>query len=237
MRRLAVEFGKEVRFTYVMGGLAREVQDGAQHACTSLDASAASAMPVDPRVWLERPPRSTYPACQAVKAAGEQGLDGPLLRVLREGFMLRRAALDTADALVAAAREVRGLDLARFAIDLRSHAIVELFGADLDRAAAWAPDGAERAALPTVVIGDRVLRGVWELEPLRTALLDAGAVSSGDTPGVEAALRRFGAMTTAEVAAVCALPLPRAASELWRLAGEWAVRHERVLASSLWLPA
>ena len=55
-----------------------------------------------------------------------------------------------------------------------------------------------------------------------------------DRPGVEEALRRFGTLATAEVAAVCDLPGPRAAAELWRLAGEWRVRSERRLTGELW---
>jgi hypothetical protein len=56
-------------------------------------------------------------------------------------------------------------------------------------------------------------------------------------PGVEEALRRFGPMATAEVAAACDLPGPGAPAELWRLAGEWRVRAERVLGGELWTAA
>ena len=48
------------------------------------------------------------------------------------------------------------------------------------------------------------------------------------------ALRRFGSMATAEVAAVCDLPGPRAPAELWRLALEWRVRAERLGTGYLW---
>ena len=58
---------------------------------------------------------------------------------------------------------------------------------------------------------------------------------SSDGPrSVEDALRRFGTMATAEVAAVCDLPGPRAPAELWRLATEWRVRAERVGTDYLW---
>lgn len=233
LRRVLSEFAGDVRITYIMGGLAREVADAGAHALAVLDASAASGMPVDPRAWLDRPPRSTHPACQAVKAAAEQHLEGPYLRVLREGFMLERAALDTADGLIAAARRVPGLDMARFEIGLRSHAIAEAFGADLERAAG--------APTPTFVVtgphgGERRLEAEWQLAPLRDAVLAAGARAGdrGGFPRPEDALRRFGRMTTAEVAAVCDLPGPRAATELWRLAGEWRVRRDRVLAGDVW---
>jgi predicted DsbA family dithiol-disulfide isomerase len=132
-----------------MGGLARELSRPLETMRHVLDAGEASGMPVDPRLWLDHPPRSSYPACQAVKAAAEQGLDGPYLRVVREGLMARRQKLDTADTLVAAARGVAGMDVARFAVDLQSAAIVEAFGADLDRARAAALDGEPRVALPS----------------------------------------------------------------------------------------
>jgi hypothetical protein len=72
---------------------------------------------------------------------------------------------------------------------------------------------------------------------LRAAALAAGAAPDGGLPGVEDALRRFGRMATPEVAAVCDLPGPRAAAELWRLASEWRVRPDRVLTGELWAAA
>src|SRR5258707_2394012 len=133
-RRLQSEFGNDLRFTYVMTALARTIERPLEQLSDWLDAAAASGMPVDPRLWLEAAPTTTYPACMAVKAAAEQRLDEPYLRALREGFALRRRKLDTADALVDAARPVAGMNTDRFRIDLGSHAIVEAFGADLDRA-------------------------------------------------------------------------------------------------------
>jgi hypothetical protein len=63
----------------------------------------------------------------------------------------------------------------------------------------------------------------------------AGAPASVPAPpSIDEALRRFGSMSTAEVAAVCDLPGPRAPAELWRLAMEWRVRSERVGSGYLW---
>ena len=229
MRRIVTEFGDDVAVTYVMGGLARQVSDPHELLRETLAASAASGMPVDPRVWDGRPgeraPRSSYPACQAVKAAAEQGAEGPYLRVLREGFMVRRRVLDTPDALEAAAREVPGLDLGRFAIDLRSDAIVEALGADLERAR-------EGPGLPAFLVAGEPVAP----EALRDAVATAGA-RARPLPSVEEALRRFGTMAVPEVAAVCDLPAQRAAAELWRLAMEWRARPERVLAGELWAAA
>jgi putative protein-disulfide isomerase len=234
---MLTEFGDQVRITYVMGGLAREFQRPLGELPHVLDAVAATGMPADPRLWLDRPPASSYPACQAVKAAAEQGLDGPYLRVLREGLMVRGQAMDAAPALIEAARQVQGMNVERFEIDLRSHAIVEAFGADLERARAAAPEGRERVPFPSFEVegGERLL-GEHRPERLRAAVAAAGA-EPGPLPGVEEALARFGTMATPEVAAVCDLPGPRAAAELWRLAADWRVRQERVLAGELWAPA
>jgi putative protein-disulfide isomerase len=243
LRRVSAEFGDDVRITYVMGGLAREFREPVKTMREVLDAAAASGMPTDPRLWLQAPPRSSYPACQAVKAAAEQGLDGPYLRALREGLMVGRRKLDTADALIDAAARVAGLDAARFEIDLRSDATVEAFGADLERARAAARDGEDRVPLPTFRVEGqsssddaRWLYARTEPEELRAAALAAGARSQ-PLPDVAEAVRRFWPIATVEVAAVCDRPLPLAAAELWRLASAFRVRPERVLAGELWAVA
>jgi len=251
LRRLQAEFGDSLSFTYVMGGLAREFRRPTETMHHVLDACAASGMPVDPRVWLDAPPRSSYPACHAVKAAAEQGLDGPYLRVVREGLMVERRSMDNADALTDAARRVPGLNVDRFKIDLQSAAIAEAFAADLERTRAAAPEThtEERRRVPFpsfefradgASASDPPLSAVYDSgdpDELRAAALAAGASANGPLPGVEDVLRRFGRVATPEVVAACDLPGPRAAAELWRLASEWRVRAERVLSGELWQPA
>ena len=94
-------------------------------------------MPADPRVFLRDPPSSTHPAGLAIAAVAEQGDPGPFIRRLREAILLERRRMDTAPALLDAARETiparPGLDLERLRIDFGSNAIVERFGADLER--------------------------------------------------------------------------------------------------------
>ena len=214
LRRVLAEFGDGVRITYVMGGLARQVDKPLEVARQWLEAGEGG-MPVDARAWWDAPLSSTYPASLAVKAAAEQGLDGPYLRRVREGIALERRKLDNADGLTAMAREVPGMNVDRFANDLRSHAIVEAFGADLEQARAgeglprWEVDG-------RVTTDPAAVRGLIE-------------APSQPLPSIEEALRRFGRMATAEVAAVCDLPGPRAPAELWRLALEWRTRRDNEL--------
>ncbi len=184
-RRVEREFDAGVRTTCVMGGLAREFGPPEALVAEWLDAGDASGMPVDPRLWWEGPPRSSFPACLAVVAAREQGFDKALLRRLRVGFMTVRRKLDTTEALLAPGT----------AIDLR---------------------------------------GGWE--EVQDGLRAAGAEPAvpGETPGVEDVLRRAGPLALPEVAALCDLPAPRAAAELWRLTTESRARPERRLTGELW---
>src|SRR3954468_15304735 len=241
LRKLMVEFGENVSWTYVMGGLARDYTNTpdarADRVAEWLDAADEGGMPIDPRLWRDGPIGSSYPACMAVKAAADQGPEaaGRYLRVLREGLMCFRRKLDTTEALVEEARRA-GLDVERFRIDLGSHAIVEAFGADLEETRAGAPEGRERIPFPSVLFEGRpAAHEFHSYDELRAAAERAGAVPTGDpAPSVIDALRRFGTMATAEVAAVCELPGPRAPAELWRLASEWKVRPVRVVTGELW---
>jgi protein-disulfide isomerase-like protein with CxxC motif len=262
VRRLMTEFGDELSWTFVMGGLARDYESGGEGVLSYrelveewLDVADEGGMPIDPRLWIEGPIRTTYPACMAVRAAAEQAGDGgyAYLRALREGLLCFRRKLDTTEALVEEARRVR-LDVQRFRIDLDSHATVEAFGRDLDeardvpgeaRAAGQVKrvEGKERVSFPTMAFvgeagGRRWVCGYNPYEVYREAALALGAAPrDGEPPGVLDALVRFGRMATLEVEAVCGLAGPQAAAELWRLASEWRAKPVRVLTGHLWEPA
>lgn len=209
LRRLMWEFGDGLRFTWVMGGLARSYGSGYRDSesgvgsgtsCFSdlmaqwLETAADSGMPTDPRLWSRNPITSSYPACLAVKAAAEQGTEVAYryVRRLREGLMTERKKLDHAEALIGEAGPA-GLDLERFRIDLNSNAITEAFAADLDevrnppagaRAAGKVSDteGHERVSFPSAVFRgeDGSEHGVWGSHPY-DAYRDA-AVAAGATP-------------------------------------------------------
>src|SRR5215213_4757170 len=145
VRKLMTEFGDALRWRFVMGGLARDLAPGESPAAPLpaearaglmdewLRVSARTDAPLDPLIWVESPLRTTYPACMAVKAAAEQAADGGYryLRRVREAIMCERRKLDGAEALVDEAGRA-GLAVERFRLDLRSNAITEAFGADLD---------------------------------------------------------------------------------------------------------
>lgn len=158
--------------------------------------------------------------------------------------MCRRRKLDSTESLVEEARAAGDLDIERFRIDLGSHAILEAFAADIDRATAVADEhrapGSDRVKLPSLEFraADGTVHGVYgpdDYPRLREAAVNAGAVpASAVTPSVEEALARFETMASSEVATVCELPGPRAPAELWRLAADWRVRAERLGSGELW---
>jgi putative protein-disulfide isomerase len=237
LRRLMWEFGEQLSFTWVMGGLAREYGPDSpdQQIALWLDVAAESGMPIDPRLWLENPIASTYPACQAVKAAAEQGPDAAYsyLRRLREGLLTGRRKLDHAEALVGEAGPAR-LDVARFRIDLASNAIVEAFAADLEEVRS------DRLALPSAVFraqdGSRHgVPGPSPYESYRDAALAVGAkpVTERRPEPIEV-VERFGRAATREVEVLTGRPRPVVEAELWALAREWRLRPVAVLTGTLW---
>lgn len=254
VRRLMTEFADSLAWTFVMGGLARDYESGGEGVLSYpelveewLAVAGQTGAPIDPRLWVEGPIRTTYPACMAVIAAAEQAADGGYgyLRALREGLVCLRRKLDTTEALVEEARRV-GLDVKRFRIDLASHATVEAFGAQLEEARAIPEEaraagqvkrveGKERVAFPSMRFGDaHWVLGAQPYEAYAAAARAAGAEpAGGDPPGVLAALGRFGRMSAQEVAAVCGLPEPRASADLWSLVAEWKAKPVRVLGAHL----
>jgi protein-disulfide isomerase-like protein with CxxC motif len=244
VRRLMTEFGDNLSWTFVMGGLARDISEPGEYVEEWLDVAAETGVPNDPGLWLEGPIASTYPACMAVIAASAQAPDRGYgyLRAVREGLVCFRRKLDTTEALVEEARGA-GLDVKRFRIDLGSHGTVEEFGHHLEEARG-APDelkapGKGRVSFPSIRFGeDHWVPGPQPYEAYEDAARAAGAEpSGGEPPGVQEALRRFGRMSPQEVEAVCGLPAPRAHAELWGLVSEWKAQPVRVLGGHLFAPA
>jgi len=230
LRRLQVEFGDQLRFTFVIVGLRRQIEarDAAALALETVDAAAESGMPADPRVFMRNVPSSTHPAGLAISAVADQADPARFIRRLREAILLEGRRMDNAPALLDAARETGGLDLGRLEVDFGSAAILERFAADLERG--------RGVTTPAIALGEgERIEGFGPYERVRQAVVAAGAEPSKDGfPDVEAALRRFGSMTTAEVAAACDLLGPRTPAELWKLALEWRVKPRRVPGGELW---
>lgn len=254
LRRLMWEFGDELRFTWVMGGLARTYgsDDYWDQTVEWLDVAAESGMPIDPRLWSQNPIGSSYPACQAVKAAAEQGSDAAYryLRRLREGLMTERKKLDHTDALVGEAGPA-GLDVERFRIDLASNAITEAFAEDIDAARnppqevreqdkLGETEGHERMSFPSAVFRgeDGTERGVWGWSAYgdyRDAATAAGAEPAAELEADPTALiERFGRCATRELEELTGKPRPVLEAELWGLARDWRLKPAPVLGGTFW---
>jgi putative protein-disulfide isomerase len=267
LRRLMWQFGDELGFVWVMGGLARQYGPdyrdeesgvGSGVDCFAdlmshwLDVAAETGMPVDARLWTRNPIASTYPACQGVKAAAEQGANAAYryLRRLREGLMTERKKLDHAEALVGEAGSA-GLDVERFRIDLSSHAITEAFAADLDEVRHPADEAREQGKVTQTERHDRVSfpsalftgdsgppHGVWGWRPYdeyREAALAAGArVVEERPPEPVEAMERFGRCTTRELEELTGKPRPVLEAELWGGARDWRLRAVPVAGGTIW---
>jgi predicted DsbA family dithiol-disulfide isomerase len=267
LRKLMWEFGSSLSWRWVMGGLARSYRPGyrdSQAGITGerdpfdglishwLDAAAESGMPTDPRIWRRNPLASSHPACQAVKAAAEQGPDAAYryLRRAREAIFVERTKLDHTEALVAAAGQT-GLDASRFRIDLASNATLEAFAADFAEARdvpeeareagmVAETEGAERVAFPSVVLvgADGSRRGVWGWQPYESyrgaAAESGGAVEAARPPEPIEAIERFGRCATKEIEVLSARPRTVVEAELWALAREWRLRPIPSLTGMLW---
>lgn len=109
-RRLRYEFGDQLSWRYRMGGLipdwtryhdpVNEISRPGQMGPQWLHVQKITGMPVDPKLWQQNPPASSYPACIAAKAAEPFGPEFAelYLRRLREAAMLE--ARDVAQAVV-----------------------------------------------------------------------------------------------------------------------------------------
>ena len=176
---------------------------------------------------------------------------GRYLRRLREGILCEGKRIDHAEALIAEAGPA-GLDVARFEIDLRSNANVELFGAQLEEArrdpgsgaGGGAPAAPARSSghVPSVTFidADGGRHGVYGWQPYELYLEAAAAagadVGAADGPKPEplAVIERFGRAATAEIVAITGRPRVVVEAELWALAREWRLRPVNVLTGTLW---
>jgi protein-disulfide isomerase-like protein with CxxC motif len=257
LRRLDWEFGDGIDWRWVMGGMVREVgpSQRARYARVWPNVAVESGMPFDPRLWAQGGIGSSYPACQAVVAAGEQGTDvaAAYLRRLREGLMFGRKRLDRISALIAEAAEMdgAGFDAGRFEVDLRSDAVLERFADQLEEArripeqavaenATGCTGPIERVTFPslTFVAADGTRRGVYGWQPYELYAETAAASGLGDPapPPADALtiLDRFGRCATREIETIGCRSRVDVEAELWGLAKRGKVRILTTMTGNLW---
>ncbi len=141
LRRLKLEYGRDVEIEYHMGGLLPDwsynsggISKPSDVASHWDEASRYYQMPIDGDVWLEDPLNSSYPPSIAFKAAQLQDPEKAVrfLRILREMVFLRKRNISKWPVMEAAAAEA-GLDKARLKSDYEGRA-KSLFEEDLQLA-------------------------------------------------------------------------------------------------------
>ncbi len=256
LRQLMWEFDGELEFAWVMGGLTRSYEDAnlLEVASQWLEDTAAGGMPTDPRIWSQNPLTSSYPACEAVEAAKEQGWQAAYryLRTLREGIMFERRKLDHPDALIDAAGRA-AIDRARFERDLRSDGSTEAFETDLEEvrdppqeardadAVHRSAKGRERISFPSAVfVGEGSRHGVWGTDAVDPERMRAGALAAGARLVNEEplepleAIDRYGRCATRELEVLAGRPRPVIGAELWALARDGQLSPVSALTGTIW---
>lgn len=141
LRRVEETYQEQVEFEFVMGGLvedfetfrdvANDITEPRDVAPHWEEAAEHHGMPVDPDVWRENPPQSSYPANVAYEAAALQNEELALryLRRLREAVTVERRDISQESVLLELAGEV-GFDPSTFADNFQSEEAKKRFEAD-----------------------------------------------------------------------------------------------------------
>lgn len=248
MRRMEMRYGHQLTIDFVLGGLIRDFDDF-HDAANDIrepedvaphweEASREHGMPVDVGVWEENPPRSTYPACIATRAAGLQGpeLGFRYLRRLREVTATERRDIARRDTLIEVGETV-GVDLDLFLRALEDGRAERAFRQDLT----WMQRRGVRG-FPTFeleVDGDARILGTYQpFERLERALLRrAPDLQPRELPPVPAFVDTYGYVATREVAEVYEVETRRAREALGRLEEAGTVRSVRRGNGIFWMPA
>ncbi len=156
LRRLKLEYGKDVEIEYHMGGLLPDwsynsggISKPSDVAHHWNEVSRHYKMPIDGDVWLEDPLSSSFPPSIAFKAAEMQDKHKAVvfLRKMREMVFLQKKNI-TKWQHIAEAAVLSGLDTAKLKTDYEGDA-KRLFQADLDLAAKMGVRG-----FPTIFVTD-----------------------------------------------------------------------------------
>lgn len=210
LRKLETRFGEQVKISFVMAGLVKDItsfydshndiggdpaRSNANIAKHWLEASERHGMPVQSegfKLFSKKYP-STYPQNIAYKAAQiqDQALANRFLRRIREASAAEARLTNTTEVLVELAAEV-GLDVARFLEAFSRGAAPKAFEEDLALTAKYQAHG-----YPTFLVrfGEKetLLRGYKRYEEFKSVMefLTDGAVRERLVPASEEAIMAF----------------------------------------------
>ena len=254
--RIRETYREQVRIRYVMGGLVRDMADfydslndirtTAEVAPHWRMVSGRSGQPIDERLMedITDPHFSTWPACIAVKAAQLQseGIGEAYLRRLRRAALTERRIISYPEVYRELAREVPGLDLARFEGALQDGSAERAFQADLAECRQYgvtgfptllfAPAGRvllPHAGEPILVVGHRSFATYRQV--LRRIAPDLMEYEPRDPVAL---LADYGPLTTREVAEILGRTVDEVRALLEKLAAHGQVESLPVRGGEFW---
>lgn len=247
LRHVETLYGDQLTIRFVMGGLiedfdefhdaANNISEPHQVAPHWEAASGKHGMPVDATIWQEDPPRSTYPASIATKAAEfqDQRLGLRYLRRVREVAATERGNTAKSDVLTEIAAEV-GLDVNAFREAIDSGRAESAFEEDLrisrQRGVRGFPTFQIEAHDEATIVG-----GYQSFDSLERALVEfAPDIERRALPSVEGFVTAYGYVATREVAEVYEWDTGKAEQVLRELASTDVVRAVDRGNGTFWMP-
>jgi len=149
-QKLLHQFEGEISYTHYMGGLISDwnsyqdpmnaINRPAQLGPLWLEVSQVTNAVIDPAIWVEDPPTSSYPACIAVKSVEMQSKEAAekYLYKLREAVMTKKQNIARPEVLSAIAQNFSKenpdlLNYNQFLEDISGEKSVQLFKNDLQK--------------------------------------------------------------------------------------------------------
>ncbi len=248
VRHVEALYGDQLTIEFVLGGLvedfeefhdaANDIRGPADVAPHWEEASRKHGMPVDVSLWEDDPPRSTYPASRAVKAAGLQdpALGLRYLRRIREVAAAEARNISRRSTLLDAAESV-GIEVGPFVEALEDGRAERAFRRDRERMRRRGVRGFPTFELE--VEGEaRIIGGYQPFESLERALrLRAPGLERRSLPPVEGFVATYGYVATREVAEVYEMDRRSAEEELRWLARAGVLGSVRRGNGRFWMPA
>lgn len=245
IRRLMEEYGSQLRFVYRMGGLLEDVTRFYGSGKIPLEGLAAhmrevsrqSGMPIDEKVLYDDPPTSTWPSNVAFKAAEMQ--DPPMaeryLRRLREAVMTERKNASKKEVFQEIAKEM-GFKMEDFRVAIDSGKAELAFLEDLKEC-----EDRRIKGFPTIVFRNErreeiTMIGYRKYEDYENIIhrLTGGEATRRSTGGIEGFIRKYGRVTTIEVAEVFQMLPKDALASLEEFQRKGALRKTEVKGGALW---
>lgn len=260
VRKLQLEFGNQLEWRFVMGGLLDA--SGADNPALMQERVAEiiddwqmlqheQGMPLVPDLWHKNPPKTTLVACKAVKAAAKQGsnTEQAVLRRLREAAMTETNPLDEPSLIFDLVKALPVLDLSQFRRDFSSPGIEQALAQDLHRTrnplfqaeeVKETVDGKMRYAFPTTIFhyGDetRIIGPSAAYDKYIRELQDLNPeLERFPIPPLETLLQQYPSMTTREIEVIYNWSHAQALEQLESLWEERKIQKHPVGGDFFWI--